>query len=120
MKDLESKLRKLPLIAPAQDVDCRILAQKPERPVKPFGEPRRVPVWMTAAVALLTAVAGFGSGVAWRSRQEVATRANRPPVMIEVIYDSPASRNPFDFTNASHFFPAGQVEITTREPGTTI
>ena len=120
MKDLERKLRRFPLAAPSRDLDDRVLAQKPERPAEPCRERRRVPLWLTAAIALIMAAVGFGAGVTWRSAPPVATRDRRPPVMIQVIYSSPTSRNPFDFTNASQFFPAGKPEVTIEKPATTI
>ncbi len=120
MKNLESKLKKLPLVAPARNLDDRVLAQKPERPVHPLRAPRRVPVWVTVAIALIMAVAGFAGGLAWRSGRTVASHPCRPQVVIQVIYDSPASRNPFDFTIASHFFPAREVETTIRKLEPTI
>jgi len=120
VKDLESKLKRLPLMAPSRDLDDRVLAQKPKQPVQRYREAWRVPVWVTAAVALLTVVVGFVAGAAWRSGRPVARKEPRPPVMVQVIYDSPTSRNPFDFTGASHFFPAREVETTTRKLETTI
>lgn len=120
MKNLESKLRKLPLIAPSRDLDERVLAQKPERPMQPLPGRRGLPIWVAAAVALIMGIVGFGAGTAWRSRRPIAGRDRRPPVMIQVIYNSPTSPNPFDFTTASHFFPAGELEVTTRKLETRI
>ena len=119
-KELESKLRTLPLMAPSGDLDARVLAQKPERPMRPFRARRRVPVWVTVGVALIMAVVGFAGGVLWRGGKPVARHDQRPPVRVQVIYNSPTSPNPFDFTTASHFFPAGELEVTTRKLETRI
>ncbi len=113
MKELESKLRKLPLTAPPQDLDERVSAQKPEHPTHPARRPQRVPVWLTAAISVVTAGLGFAMGAGLRSGRPAAVSQPRPPIMLQVIYDSPASRNPFDFTSASHFFPAGEVTVST-------
>ena len=112
MKNLEWKLRKLPLVTPSRDLDDRVLAQKPERPMQPFHKPWRVPAWATAALGVIMAGAGFIGGVAWRGEQRVPRRQPRAPVIIQVIYDSPSSRNPFDFTQASDIFPAGELKAT--------
>ncbi len=120
MKDLESKLRKLPLTAPSRDLDGRVLAQKPEGPMQPLPGRRGLPIWVTAAVALIMAIVGFGGGVLWRSEHRVVNGGHPPPVVVQVIYNSPNSRNPFDFTTASHFFPAGELEVTTRKLETRI
>lgn len=114
MKDLERKLRKLPLIAPSRGLDHRVSAKKPERPGQLFPERRGVPIWVTAAVGLIMTLVGFAIGTAWRGEQPVARRHPRPPVRVYVIYDSPASGNPFDFTRASDMFPAGKMETTTQ------
>lgn len=112
MEDLESKLRGLRLRRPSQNLDERIMAQKPERPVQPSPARWRVPVWLAAAAALVMAVAGFAAGRAWRGNQTVAMSRSQPSVMLQVIYHSPSSANPFDFTRASDIFPAGKMETT--------
>jgi hypothetical protein len=120
VKELESKLRKLPLVGPPSELDERVLAQKPERPLQPFPERRRVPLWVTVAVGIITATAGFAAGRVWRSPRPVVRHDRPQPIVVQVIYDSPTSRNPFDFTTASHFFPARKLEIKMREFNTTI
>ncbi|NQT83775.1 hypothetical protein HQ563_12160 [bacterium] len=116
MKDLESKLKKLPLVAPSPDLDDRVSAQKTGRPVRRFPERRGVPVWVTGAVALIMAVVGFAVGASRRGEQPHRRpgRERRPPVRLHVIYNSPSSGNPFDFTRASDMFPAGKMETTTQ------
>ena len=114
MKDLESKLKALRLRPPSRNLDDRVLAQKRERPVAASYAVRRVPIWLTAAVALVMALAGFATGAAWRGEQPSSAEHHRSaPVMVHVIYNSPSSGNPFDFTHASDVFPAGKLETKT-------
>lgn len=114
MKDLESKLKRLPLAAPSPGLDERVITRKPGFPLHSHPAPRRVPLWATAAIAVATALAGFVAGAMWRSDQSVRSHAARTPVKMYVIYDLPALRNPFDFTLASDFFPAQKLETTVR------
>ena len=113
MEQLESRLKALPLRAPSRNLDVRVLGQKPQRPLQPLRTPRRVPIWLTAAVGLLMAFAGFATGLAWRGEQATTDLHRAVPVMVHVIYNSPASGNPFDFTRASDIFPAGELEAKT-------
>ena len=110
MKDLESKLREIALRAPSGELDRRVMAQKPERPVQPSPAPWRIPLWLAGAVAVTMAVAGFAAGLAWRGRPAPPPRSTLMPATIQVIYRSPSEANPFDFTPASDIFPAGKME----------
>ncbi len=114
MKDFESKLKSFPLAAPSQELDARVLTQKPHCP-SPSHSPRwRVPIWVTGAIALAMALAGFVAGATWRGRESIPSHATRTPVKMCVIYDLTGPRNPFDFTFASDFFPAEKLETTVR------
>jgi len=113
MEDFESKLKRVRLRAPSPELDERVLAQKPQRPVRISLAGRRVPFWLAAAAAVAMAGVGFATGLAWRRQQPIAAERRLPsPATIQVIYNSPAEGNPFDFTRASHFFPAGRLEAT--------
>jgi len=112
MDDFESKLKRLPLRAPSPRLDARVVAQKPERPIQPSPVTWRVPVWLAAAAAAIMALAGFAAGTAWRGERRVVEFRPSPPVTIQVIHDSSATGNPFDFTRASDIFPAGKMEAT--------
>ncbi|MDP2898159.1 MAG: hypothetical protein Q8Q12_16610 [bacterium] len=120
MKEMESKLKDLPLRRPSADLDGRLLREKPERPMQPHWRRQRVSVWATAIVGVMMAVAGFVAGAAWRSGKHTSRPGEPPRVVIQVIYNSPDSRNPFDFTRASHLFPAQEVETTTLKLKTAI
>ena len=110
MDDLEAKLRTLRLREPSPDLDDRVRAQKPERPPSPEFASTRVSIWVAAAAALVMAVAGFAVGAAWRGEPAVVIRQGPPPpVAVQVIYNSPSSGNPFDFTLASDIFPPGEM-----------
>lgn len=112
MNDLESRLRDLPLREPSAQLDERVMAQKPDRPTPETGRSRRVPVWLAAVTAALMGVAGFGAGATWRGERatEIVEPPTQPPVTIQVIYNSPATGDPFDFTQSSDVFPAGKME----------
>ena len=112
MKELESKLRKVPLKAPSQGLDGRVAAQKPEHATGHFPGRRGVPVWVAVTVALITAMVGFAIGQAWRGEPPGGGHVRPRPVMIHVIYNSPSSGNPFDFTRACGIFPDGEMETT--------
>lgn len=120
MKDLETKLRGLPLRVPSNELDERVMAQKPPRPASAAPSSWRLPMWAVAAVALVMAFMGFTVGAAWRGEPAVVVeQPPPPPVMVQVIYNSRSSPNPFDFTHTSDMFPGGELETTIRtEKGT--
>jgi hypothetical protein len=120
VKDLESQLKKLSLRRPSPDMDDRVLSQRPERPLQHRRALGGVPLWATAAVAVVMAAGGFVAGVAWRGGRSGARSEERLGVVIHVIYDSRTPGNPFDFTRASHFFPAEEVETVMRTVETAI
>ena len=112
MKKLESKLKRLYLKVPSGNLDSRVLSQKPLHSTQPAHERWRVPVWVTSVIAIATGLAGFVGGVAWRTGERTGRPGAAPRVEIQVIYESPGSRNPFDFTRASHFFPGSEMETS--------
>ena len=113
MKKLESRLRRLQLRSPSEALDTRVLAHSREHPTRLSRERWRVPVWATSVIAIATGLAGFVGGVAWRSGERAAPPGAPSQVSVQVIYDSPGRRNPFDFTRASHFFPGSEMETST-------
>jgi hypothetical protein len=112
VKKLESKLKRLYLKVPSGSLDSRVLSQKPLHSTQPARERWRVPVWVTSVIAVATGLAGFVGGVALRSGERTTRQGAPSPVNVQVIYDSPGSRNPFDFTRASHFFPGSEMETS--------
>ena len=110
MDDLEANLRKLPLRVPSPMLDLRVAAQMPQRPTEQPAPRWRVPLWSAAAASIAMAIVGFGAGVAWRGEKPAVGVPIAPPVTVQVIYNAPASGNPFDFTHASEFLPAGEME----------
>ena len=120
MKELESKLKGLPVRRPSADLDDRVLREKPEQPMQPYRQRRRVSVWVTAIVGLMMALVGFVAGAAWRGGGQTARPEGPPRAVIQVIHNSAGSRNRFDFTRASHFLPAGEMETTTRKARPTV
>ena len=109
MDNLESNLRKLPLRAPSERLDDRVLGLKPERTSRAA---QRVPVWSAVAASLLMAGLGFAAGLNCRGAGTVDSPEADPPIRVELIYDSPTGTNPFDFTTASTDFSHGEWELT--------
>ena len=112
MKKLETELKRLQLRPPSPRLDSRVLSQRPEHSMQPPPERWRVSVWVTSVIAIATGLAGFVVGVALRSDVRTTRPGTTSPVSVQVIYDSPGSRNPFDFTRASHFFPGSEMETS--------
>jgi len=109
MDNLGSKLKELSLRAPSQELDDRVLGLKTERPPRPV---RRVPLWSAVAASLVMASLGFAAGVACHGTRTVDSPETRPPIRVELIYDSPTGTNPFDFTTASTDFAHSEWEVT--------
>ena len=107
-------------MSPSPDLDDRVLGQKPGRPVPAYSPPRRVPLWATMLVGLGMVIVGFVAGAAWRGGQPVASQDSRSGVVVHVIHHAAPWGNPFDFTRPVHFFPAKDVEVTTRKLETRI
>ena len=107
-------------MTPSPGLDERVLGQKPERPMPTYPVPRRVPLWATALVGLSMVVLGFVAGAAWRGGQSATSQDSRSGVVVHVIHHAAPWGNPFDFTRPVHFFPAKDVELTTRKLETKI
>jgi hypothetical protein len=120
VKNLRSRIKRLPLMTPSPDLDERVLRQKPERPVPTYPVPRRVPLWGTAVVGLSMVVLGFVAGAAWRGGQSATSQDSPSGVVVHVIHHAAPWGNPFDFSRPVHFFPAKDVEVTTRKLDTKI
>jgi hypothetical protein len=128
MEDFEARLRAIPLRGPSPELDGRVEAQKPPAPIRrPPSARNRVPAWLAAAAAVVMGMIGFAAGLAWRDEDNAGLKgaaaaatpvaAPAPIQHIQIIYQAPSNTNPFDFTYASDFFPAGEMEaqITTGE-----
>jgi hypothetical protein len=111
MEDLESRLRGLPVRAPSQELDDRVLSAKPERQFGASCVRRLVPLWAALAACIVVGSLGFAGGTAYESKRSAGNFEARPPIRIELIYDSPTGINPFDFTSASAEFPDEQWEV---------
>ena len=111
MSDLESKLRELPVRAPSQELDDRVLSAKPARQSRPSRLGRLVPLWCAVVASLVVGSLGFAGGTLYEGKRSAASREARPPIRIELIYDSPTGVNPFDFTSATADFPDEQWEV---------
>jgi hypothetical protein len=101
MRNFESKLKRLRLLAPSEQLDERVLGVRPERAEGPSRAPRRIPLWSAAAVSLIMGSLGFVGGAICQSRRLPGTAEMRTPIRVELICDSPSGTNPFDFTTVS-------------------
>jgi hypothetical protein len=111
MEDLESRLRGLPVRAPSQELDERVLTAKPEREFRPSRLRRLVPLWAAMAACIVMGSLGFAGGTFYEGKRSAASLEARPPIRIELIYDSPTGINPFDFTSATADFPDEEWEV---------
>jgi hypothetical protein len=101
MQDLESKLKKLSLRPPSEQLDERVLSLKRARPSRPSRGGVCVPLWTAAAASVLMGILGFSIGLVYRGKPSADLRQERHPVTVELLCDSPSGTNPFDFTTVS-------------------
>ena len=111
MSDLESKLRGLSVHAPSQELDDRVLNLKPEQQSGPSRLGRLVPLWSAIVASIIVGSLGFAGGTVYEAKRSAASLEARPPIRIELIYDSPTGINPFDFTSATADFPDEQWDV---------
>jgi hypothetical protein len=111
MEDLEPKLKKLSVRAASHELDDRVLSAKPERQFGASCVRRLVPLWAALAACIVVGSLGFAGGTAYESKRSAASLEARPPIRIELIYDSPTGINPFDFTSATADFPDEEWEV---------
>lgn len=111
MDDFESKLKRLPVCKPSVGLRERIFGQRPAR-VRPRGTfTRRIPVGWAALLALSTGLAGFSIARVWEGEGRSPLASETGTVQVKVIYEAPASRHVFDFTEASPAFLTGDVDL---------
>ncbi len=118
MDDFEARLKGLRLSEPSHELDERVRSLKSEHAAP--GPQRRswqVPLWAATAVSLAMGLAGLGLGLALRGSPRAAYPGESPPASVQVIYHSPSTGTPFDFTRytrtSSALFPPG-AKITVR------
>jgi len=117
MDDFERRLGKLRPRDPSPELDRKVLGARPAAPVRPGALGRPVPLWIVAAVALATGIAGFGAGIAVGILGPPARLAPGAPVTFQITQGPSASGNPFDFTRASGMFPPGPMRTTITTKG---
>jgi len=117
MNDLETRLRALPLRNPSNNLDSRVLAQRPEPSFCPPLIRRGIPLWLAATAGLLLVIAGYAAGRIACPPQVAGPPLRPAPVTVQVVYNSPDAGDPFDFTHASKSFPAGELEAKVQVQG---
>jgi hypothetical protein len=105
MRHLERRLRRLSLRAPSQELDACILSLKSERSSLAARTGRRVPLWSAVAASGLMGCVGFGVGTVCQVKWATRSVESRPPIVVEIVCDSPSGTNPFDFTSPAAGFP---------------
>ena len=99
MNDFELKLRRLKLRAPSDALDERIMGLKPESPERPSAAGWRVRGWSAVAASVVMVCVGFVAGAVWSAA--LRGQSDEPTMVVHVLYESPSSTNPFDFTRAA-------------------
>lgn len=117
MDDFESKLKRLSVCKPSDGLRERIFGQRLARPQPKGIISRRIPVGWAATLALFTGLAGFSIARVGGGESRPALPSETGTVRVKVIYEAPASRHVFDFTEVSPAFLTGDVDLRVEPAG---
>ena len=101
MDDFELRLKDLPLCKPSKHLRERIFGRKPMQSGLRRTLYRRIPLGLAALFSLMMGLMGFFIAHFLNLQGGVGAPPRQGSVNVQIIYQAPANRNIFDFTEPS-------------------
>ena len=117
MDDFERRLKTLSVCRPSDGLRERIFGQRSTQPQPRGIISRRIPVGWAATLALFTGLVGFSIARVGGGESRPTLPPETGTVQVKVIYEAPASRHVFDFTEVSPVFLDGDIDLRVEPAG---